>query len=130
VAGVRSLLWLGRVETARGAADTAIPMFKEALTQMRATRMAGYLLGFGVAWMADAYARMGELARAARLFGAAEAQLRRAGFSFNAVMQLSPGGGVSAAQAQLGQDAFTQAWSDGHAMDVASVYAYALDEAG
>ena len=95
---------------------------------MRATRMAGYLLGFGVAWMADAYARTGELAHAARLFGAAEAQLRRAGFSFNAVMQLSPGGGASAAQAQLGQDAFTQAWSEGSAMDMASVYAYALDE--
>jgi len=44
------------------------------------------------------------------------------------VMQMSPGGGVSAAQAQLGQDAFTQAWSEGSAMDAASVYAYALDE--
>ena len=54
MAGVRSLVWLGRVETARGAADTAISMFKDALAQMRATRMAGYLLGFGVAWMADA----------------------------------------------------------------------------
>jgi hypothetical protein len=59
---------------------------------MRATRMASYLLGFGVAWLGDAYARTGAMAHAARLFGAAEAQLRRAGFSFNAVMQLSPGG--------------------------------------
>jgi predicted ATPase/DNA-binding XRE family transcriptional regulator len=128
MAGIRSLVWLGRVESERGAADTAIPVFEDALARMRATRMAGYLLGFGVAWMADAYARTGEPAHAARLFGAAEGQLRRANFRFNAVMQLSPGGGVSAAQAQLGQDAFAQAWSEGSAMDAASMYAYALDE--
>jgi tetratricopeptide (TPR) repeat protein len=99
MAGIRALVWLGRVETARGAADAAIPIFKAALAQLRATRMAGYLLGFGVAWLADAYARTGELTHAARLFGAADGQLRRAGFRFNAVMQLSPGNGVRTAQA-------------------------------
>ena len=88
------MVWLGRVESEREAADTPISVFKDALAQMRDSGLAGYLLGFCVAWMADALARTGEPAHAARLFGAAEALLRRAGVSLNPVMQLSPGDGA------------------------------------
>ena len=75
-------------------------------------------------------ASMGEGRHAARLFGAAEGRLRREGFSVNAVMQLSPEGGAPAAQTQLGQDAFTQAWSEGEAIKVATVYVCAVDDGG
>ena len=51
---IRSLVWLGRAESERGAADTAIPVFRDALAQMRDLRVAGYLFGFCLAWMADA----------------------------------------------------------------------------
>jgi hypothetical protein len=123
-------VWLGRAESERGAADTAIPLFKDALARMRDLRLGGFLFGFSLAWMADALALNGESEHAARLFGAAEAQLHRAGMRPNAVMKLSPRDGLLAAQEQLGPDAFARAWSEGHAMDAVSVFAYALDEPG
>jgi len=125
---LRFTVWLGRAESERGAADTAIPLFKDALARMRDLRLGGFLFGFSLAWMADALALKGESEYAARLFGAAEAQLHRAGMRPNAVMKLSPRDGLGAAQGQLGPDAFARAWSEGHAMDVARVFAYALDE--
>jgi ATP/maltotriose-dependent transcriptional regulator MalT len=124
----RAMAWLGRAESERGAGDAAIQVFKDALAQLRHLRVTGYLFGFCLAWMADAIAHTGEPERAARLFGAAEAQIRRAGVTTNPTMKLSPRDGLRRAQAQLGPDAYTRAWNEGHAMDVAQVFAYALDE--
>jgi tetratricopeptide (TPR) repeat protein len=128
LAVIRSLVWLGRVESQREASDTAISLFKDALAQMRYSGMAGYLLAFSLAWMADALACTGDLARAARLFGAAEAQLRRAAMKTNPTMQLSPRNGRAAAQTRLGREKFDRTWREGYAMDVARVFAFALDE--
>jgi len=126
---IRSLVWLGRVESERGATDTAISVFREALAHMRESGVTGFLLAFCLAWMADALARIGEPAHAARLFGAAEGQLRRVGMKPNPVMQVSPTDGKSALQRQLGPDAFERAWNQGYVMDTARVFAYTLDEA-
>jgi hypothetical protein len=95
---------------------------------MRDTGVAGYLLAFGLAWLADALAHRGQPAHAARLFGAAEAQLRRVGMKPNPTMQLSPREGKRTAQAQLGLEAFARAWNEGYAMDTARVFAYTVDE--
>jgi predicted ATPase/transcriptional regulator with XRE-family HTH domain len=128
LAVIRSLVWLGRVESERGESDTAIAVFKDALAQMRDSGVAGYLLAFNLAWMADAIGCTGEPVHAARLFGAAEAQLRRAAMKPNPTMKLSPRSGRAAAQTRLGREEFDRAWREGYAMDPARVFAYALDE--
>jgi hypothetical protein len=104
-------------------------VFKDALAQMRESGVAGFLLAFSLAWMADALAFCtGDPAHAARLFGAAEAQLRRAAMKPNPTMQLSPRNGRATVQTRLGREEFDRAWGEGYAMDAARVFAYALDE--
>jgi hypothetical protein len=124
----RSLEWLGRIESERGALAAAVSVFKDALVQISDSGLSGHILGFTLAWKADSLARTGDSVHAARLFGAAEAQLRRAGVALNPILQLSPGGGVRAAQETLGPDEFARDWQAGYGMDLAQVFAYALDE--
>jgi hypothetical protein len=125
---VRLLLYLGRVELERGAAESATAMFEDGMAAMRDARITGYNLGFCLAWMAEAVAQTGDLVRAARLYGAAEAQLRRAGVRLYPLDQEAHDECVLAAQAQLGPEQFARGWQAGYAMDVASVFAYVLDE--
>ena len=97
LAGLRSLVWLGRVESERGAADTAIPLFKDALAQMRA---------YAYGWLPPRVlsrldGRRAMLARESRHTRRACLVLPRPSCegrasAFNAVMQLSPRDGASA----------------------------------
>ena len=125
---VRPLVWLGRVELERGAADTATALFEDALALMRDSRITGYHLGFCLAWLAAATAQTGDLVHAARLYGAAEAQLRRAGVRLYPVDQRAHDESERAVQAELGPDEFARAWQAGYAMDLASVFTSALNE--
>ena len=74
---------------------------------MRDTGVGGYLLAFGLAWLADAVAHRGQPAHAAILFGAAEAQLRRKGVKPNPTMQLSPRDGSAWRRLNLNMTNFT-----------------------
>jgi hypothetical protein len=95
---------------------------------MREARLTGYILGWGLAWLAAALARVGDPMQAARLFGSAEAQLQRAGVRLMPFDLPAHDGAKRAVRAQLGHDDFGRAFNEGHAMEMADVFANALGE--
>jgi len=126
---MRALMHLGRAESERGAPDQALALFKEVLAGMRDSGLTGNLLGLCLEWMAAERGKAGDSLRAARLFGAAEAQLRRAGAKRLHFEEASHADEVRALQVQLGQELFAHAWNEGRALESAQVFACALDEA-
>ena len=66
--------------------------------------------------------------RAALLLGAAESQWRRSGARHFPIEESSHNDDVRAVRAACGHDRFARAWEEGRSMDMARVFAYALDE--
>jgi hypothetical protein len=96
---------------------------------MRESGLAGYWLGHCLDWVAADLDRLGDPRRAARVFGAADAHWRTIGVARSFPLsdpdhELE----VHAVQAELGQDAFVAAWTDGRAMIPAQVFRLALYE--
>jgi tetratricopeptide (TPR) repeat protein len=125
---IRALVHLGRAESERGVSDQALALFRAVLASMRESGLRGNLLGLCLEWTAAELGKLGDPLRAAQLFGAGEAQLRRAGAKRIDFEEASHADEVRAVQDQLGQELFAQAWNEGRAMDIAQVFASALDE--
>jgi tetratricopeptide (TPR) repeat protein len=126
---VNALVLLGRVESKFGACASAISLFEEALVDMRASGLSGVWLGHCLDWLAAALDKAGDPLRAARLFGAADAHWRTVGVARSfPLSDEDHEEDVRAVQAQLGLDVFVRAISEGAAMNMARVFAVALNE--
>jgi hypothetical protein len=95
---------------------------------MRESGVAGHILANCLDCLATETARAGDSTRAARLFGAAEAQWRRAGARRSPIDARSHEDAMHALIASLEEQEFMRAWDDGLAMSLAQVFASALDE--
>jgi non-specific serine/threonine protein kinase len=80
---------------------------------------------FGLAGVAAA---SGQAGRAARLFGAAEARLEAAASYIDAADGLFNERTINSAVAQLGEDAFAEAYAEGHALTFEQAADYAWEE--
>jgi hypothetical protein len=78
--------------------------------------------------LAEVSARQGEWQRAARLFAAAEVLRRTVSASLAPAERVDLAESVAAIRAALGEEAFSQAWSEGRAMSLEEAVAYALEE--
>jgi predicted ATPase len=123
------LLELGRAARTQGYDARALALCRESLDLSRKLDNKS-LIAFCLTTLAGVFQAVGDAARAARLFGAAEMLLQ----SLDAV--LDPGGSLeydsdlAAARAQLGEPAFEEARAEGWAMTFEQAVAYALSESG
>jgi non-specific serine/threonine protein kinase len=124
---LRALVHLARVESDTGAHARAMPLFREALTRMRESGLAGPILAYCLDWLAAELGRTGDDLGAAQLFGAAEAQWRRAGGPRFPYYEASYHRDVRAVAMRLDDDAFAQQWNVGRAMSVADVVSWCLE---
>lgn len=120
------LLELGRVAHAQVNDTRALALYRESLVLGRKLGDMSYI-AFCLTALAGAIQAVGDAARAARLFGAAEMLLE----SLDAV--LDPGGSLNygrdlaAARTQLGEEAFEEAWAEGRAMTFEKAVEHALE---
>jgi ATP/maltotriose-dependent transcriptional regulator MalT len=121
------LLELGRVAHAQGNDTHALKLCRESLVLSRKLYNKS-LIAFCLTTLAGVIQALGDVARAARLSGAAEMLLQ----SLDAV--LDPGGSLeydsdlAAARTQLGEPAFEEARAEGQTMTFEQAVAYAFSE--
>jgi len=85
-----------------------------------------YFSAYCLEWLAAAICSAGDPQRAARLYGAAEAQWRRSGAIRPPLDQQSHEEDLRALRAQLADDELAQAWSDACKADMHSAAGWAL----
>jgi tetratricopeptide (TPR) repeat protein len=124
----RSLSNLGRVAYLQGHYEQARILLCQALDVTRESRLGGQPLADGLDWLAAVEGAEGEVTRAARLFGAAEAQWRASGAVRYAPDQPVYERDVASVRAKLDEDAFEAAWAEGMAMNAQEAIAYAMEE--
>jgi len=78
-----------------------------------------------LAWVVS---MQGDYGRATRLFGAAEAQRETFGVSMPPAARTEHDRNVTAARAQLGEEAFAAVWAEGQVMTMEQAIEYALEE--
>jgi len=123
------LLELGRVAHSQGNDTHALTLCRESLVLSRKLDNKS-LVAFCLTTLAGVIQALGDAARAARLFGAAESLLE----SLDAV--LDPGGSLeydsdlAAACTELGEPAFEEARAEGQTMTFEQAVAYAFSESG
>jgi hypothetical protein len=120
---------LGRSAFLEGNAHTARSHLSEAFESLRASRITGPYLAEPLEWLAAVEAAEGQLTRAARLFGGAEAWWLACGVMRYAPEQPAYERDIANLRAQLEEAALTAAWAEGRAMTLDQVLAYALDDA-
>jgi tetratricopeptide (TPR) repeat protein len=110
------LLNLARVAIQRGSGESARTMLLEALAIAAeiGSRLVGQFVLDISAWLA---AFVGDAARAARFFGAAEAQLERTAYHRETVDEAPMAPLIAQTRARLGQDGFAAAEQAGRALD-------------
>jgi hypothetical protein len=105
-------------------------LLHEALGMVRESRLGGHMLADCLDWLAAVDGSQGQARRAARLFGAAEAQWRASGAVRYAPEKLAYERDVAAVLAKLDQHSLTAAWATGRAMSAEEAVDYALNETG
>jgi non-specific serine/threonine protein kinase len=123
----RSLSQLGRVVYLQGDYPRADLLLREALEPMRASRLAGEALADCLDWLAAIAGTRQQPERAARLFGAASAQWRSAGWVRWAPDQPAYERDLAMVRAQLQEQPFAAAFAQGREMSAEHAIAYALD---
>ena len=112
---IEAVALLARVEACEGDHAAARVHYEESLTLSRgesySLEIASYLEGF-----AGVVAAQGELVWAAQLWGAAEALRDAMGMPIPPVFRADYEREVTAARTQLGEQAFTAAWTEGRTM--------------
>ena len=110
-----------------GAYEQAEELFRQSLKSWHTmTDPLGITIGLsGIAWAAAA---RGHAGRAARLFGAEDALRERNGSLMLPLWQSDHARWQAAARAELGDEAFTAAWTEGQAMSLEQAVAYALED--
>jgi tetratricopeptide (TPR) repeat protein len=119
-----SLHLLGRIETQRGEPPAARTYYQQslALNQQIGEK---WMTPFNLEGLASVVATQGELRWAAQLWGAAEALREAMDIPRLPVDRVGSEQAVAAARAQLGEDAFAAAWSEGRMTNLEQV----IDEA-
>jgi tetratricopeptide (TPR) repeat protein len=125
----RGLSNLARVAHLQADHEQALKLLHEALVVIRGDRLAGLPLADSLDWLAAVALAQGEAVRAARLFGAAEAQWRASGAVRYAADQPAFERDFASVRARLDDKTFANAWTEGRAMNADKAIAYALDEA-
>lgn len=118
---------LGCVEVLAGDAGSAEPHLREGLRAVRELR-AQELIPSCLIGLAAVAAASGDGSRAARLLGAAEAELEATGTTLDPDDQPMYDATLSRAQAAIDGEAFAAAWSAGRAMTLDEAVAYALGD--
>jgi len=90
--------------------------------------MTGPYLAEALEWLAAVESAEGQVIRAARLFGAADAWWRACGAVRYAPDQLAYERDVADLRARFKEGAFAAAWAEGRAMTLDEVLGYALDD--
>jgi predicted ATPase/DNA-binding XRE family transcriptional regulator len=124
----RSLSNLGRVAYFQNDYEQAWTHLCQAFEVIREARLGGWPLGDSLDWLAAVAVAQGDAVRAARLFGAAEAQWRASGAIRYAPDEFSYERDVASVRARLNEDAFEAARAEGSAMNAQEAIAYALDK--
>ena len=93
-------------------------------------RLGGHSLAECLDWLAAVESAAGSSVRAARLFGAAEAQWLGCGALRYAPERQAYEDDVATVRAQLDADTFAAAWAEGHALRADEAIAFALDMIG
>ncbi len=122
----RGLAHLGRALYLQGDRPHARAAFREVLGVIRETGLAGHTLADCLDWLAALEAERGRPERAARLFGAAEAQWRASGAVRYPPDRAVYERDVAAVRAALDEGAFAAAWAEGRALGSEDAVAYAL----
>jgi hypothetical protein len=123
-----ALLELGRTIHAQGDQTQAAAHFTEGLT-LFANELGKQSSAIEcLAGLAGVTGAQGQPARAARLFGAAEALREVLGLPMQPVAQAAYARDLAAVQAQIDEAAFAVEWAVGQAMPLELAIAYALDE--
>ena len=99
-----------------------------ALALVRESRQGGHTLADGMDWLAAVAGAEGHFVRAARLFGAAEAQWRASGGVRYPPDRSAYESDLAVVRAALGEAELAVAWADGQAMTTEAALAYALAE--
>ena len=117
---------LGYLLRARGDAEQAEGLFKESLAlvwELKDQRCAC----LGIEGLARATAGQGRAERTTRLFGIAEALRELVGTRLLPTERAGYEHDLAAVRAELGEEAFVEAWAEGLAMSVEQAIAYALE---
>lgn len=122
-----SLGGLGDVARLRGEYNRAIEMFKESL---KLNREHGNKLDppYTLEALGLAEAALGKSEHAARLWGAAASWREAINEPLPLTFQKDYAASITQARAQLGEEAYASAWSEGHAMSIEQAIALALEE--
>jgi hypothetical protein len=111
-----SLVRLGRVVSEQGDDGQALVLFRDGLTVMRNSGVAGRILGDCLDWLAAVLARSGDPLPAARLLGAAEAHCQAIGISRFPLDEVAHERDVLAVRTLIDDDAFVDARNEGRRM--------------
>jgi predicted ATPase/DNA-binding XRE family transcriptional regulator len=124
----RSLSNLGRVAYFQQDHQQASTLLGQAFEVVREARLGGWPLADSLDWLAAIAVAQGDTIRAARLFGAAEAQWRASGAVRYAPDQPVYERDVTNGRTKLDKDTFEAAWAEGRLMSAQEAIAYALEE--
>jgi tetratricopeptide (TPR) repeat protein len=122
-----ALALLGRSAYLAGASQRARTHLYQALEAIRESRLTGRRLAESLEWLAALEGAEGQLIRAARLFGAAEAWWLACGSVRNAPEQQAYEHDVAGVRAELERTALAKAAAEGRAMTLDQILGYALE---
>ena len=124
----RSLSCLGRVAYLQHHLTSAAALLRQALEVIRQARVTGQALADCLDWQAAVETRLGDLARAVRLFGAADTHWRTSGGHRYAPDEAAYARDLARVRAALDDQAFAAGWAEGAIMPPEQAIAYALHE--
>lgn len=124
----RSLSCLGRLACLQHDLSRARALFQRAFEVIRQVGVTGQALADCLDWQAALEAQEGEMARAVRLFGAADRHWRTSGAHRYAPDEAAYARDLAAVRAALDEQAFAAGWAEGAAMLPEQAIAYALHE--
>jgi predicted ATPase len=124
----RSLSCLGRVACLQHDLPRASALFQQAFQVIRQARVMGQALADCLDWQAALEAMQGDLARAVRLFGAADHHWRTSGAHRYTPDEDAYARDLAGVRAALDAQAFATGWAEGAAMGPEQAIAYALRE--
>jgi tetratricopeptide (TPR) repeat protein len=117
-----SLAALGRIKVYQGDVAAALAFYEQSLAGARELHD-DWLCAYCLEGWAIAVAKQGKCAWAARLWGAAESSRERCGIPLSPLDRVDYEPAVAAARIMLGEQAFTEAWTEGRTMTFEHVLA-------
>ena len=103
-------------------------LFQQAFAVIRESGLAGHTLADCLDWQAALEAQQGGLARAVRLFGAADRHWRTSGAHRYAPDEDAYARDLASVRAALDEEAFAAGWAEGATLPPEQAIAYALHE--